>query len=348
MKHSLIRFDGVLSENNTFEPLPGWETDRVAHRPDTGDGPYVLDLLDGKGEVILSVHPEVDFEKGCVLKGGESRAARVTAYVPHHPEARQLAFRYRERTLSLRPVASEPPVVKIGRVTRAKGKGEKYTVTWKAEHPEGLPLSFTVVYHTRAGRAFVVARNVRRRDKVTGDVTDLPGGTGCRFAVLATDGVRSAFDVSRAVTTEPVTPAVFILGPEDGAKLPYGQPVSLTGRAFESGAALSETDLVWKVDGKEVGAGSTATVEGLAPGQHKATLQHAPKGEVLAEASSPFEIVRPGKAQGPLSEQIRRIHDAVEVEARHGPAEEIHGMNAPVNGSAASDCGCRKCRKCKE
>ena len=338
--NNLIRFDGVLSENNTFEPLSGWETERVAHRPPTGDGPYVLDLLDEKGDVILAVRPEVDFTKGCVFENGESRGTRVTAYVPHHPEARQLVFRYGARVLSASPVASAPPSVRVKDVSRVAGRRDRYRIRWEAKHPDGLPLTFTVAYQVKSGRGFVVARGVRRRKQVTVDVTDLPGGGGSRFAVLASDGLRSGFDVSKAVTTKPVKSTVFIVRPQGGVKLPQGQPLSLCGSAFESGAALGEDGLVWKIDGKEQARGCLATADGLAPGKHTVTLAYAPGGRVKSEDSVDFEIIGPGKAEKPLAAQIQRIHEAVEVEMELNPDTQVHPMTSPVAVVPSSDCEC--------
>ena len=42
---SFIRFEGRLWENLAYEPKIGWETANIAHRPEAGDGAYMIDLI---------------------------------------------------------------------------------------------------------------------------------------------------------------------------------------------------------------------------------------------------------------------------------------------------------------
>jgi hypothetical protein len=79
--HTWYRFAGRLWEDLTFEPGVGWETDTIARRPADGDGTFVLELLDARGQVVTDVSPSVRFDRADRATG-RMRVTRVVAYPP--------------------------------------------------------------------------------------------------------------------------------------------------------------------------------------------------------------------------------------------------------------------------
>jgi len=286
---SFLRFDGRLWENMNFERRPGWETERVAHPRKDGDQGYALDLLDEEGRLLVSISPDVDFDRATTSPMEEMRSTRVIAYVPFHSRARQLVFHRGDIDIHREDISAEPPEVRLGTVRRRKDGSVEFR--WTARHKDKRPLTFNVVYLADNNRSFQLARGLTET-RYTADLAPFPGSKEGRFAVLATDGTRSSFAVSDPIAVADKEPRVWINAPADGDVLPPDQPVTLRGLATDiAGAGLPEHHLRWWVDRKQVAHGQQlALAEGLTPGRHTVLLEYAPSGETAATAQARFEI----------------------------------------------------------
>ncbi len=293
---TFIRFDGTLLENMVFERKPGWETELVAHRPTEGDGTYQLELRDADGKVLVSVSPRVDFQKFCTLQDHAMRSTRVVAYLPFKPEGREMVFRRGDYEIDRDTVAADPPRVRITEV-KSQPRG-RVRIGWRSTHPAGKPLTYNVAYLAHAKRGFILVRGIRRTEYIA-DLSRFPGGIAARLAVLATDGTRSAFAVSKRINVTAKAPRVSIQAPIDRAELPADQPVTLSGLAVDiAGATLPDEFLLWRLDGEEVARGTRlALAQGLQPGEHRATLRYKPEKGVATEASVTFIVARRSRDQ---------------------------------------------------
>ncbi len=276
-----IRFSGRLSENMTFESQPGWETTRLANRPAEGDGVFQLELLNAAGQVLVAVSPNVDFERYSTAPQPEMRFARVVAYIPLHPDGRELVFRRGDLLIQREPLAPNPPSLQIESLK--PGRGRRVQISWAAKHVVDKPLTYNVVYLASDKRSFLVAHGLTKT-KFTADLGHLPGGPAGRLAILATDGTRSSFAVSEPFPVAEKPPQIWIQTPGDQETLPAGQPVSLCGQALDvAGAGLPEAGLIWQVDGQEVARGTRlALAVGLEPGTHKVSLKYAGDQKTIA------------------------------------------------------------------
>jgi hypothetical protein len=302
-----LRFTGLLWENMVFERAPGWETDTIERRPGEGDGEYLLQLLDGNGEELVRVAPDVDFYRKTTIGPAEMLWADIVAYIPLHPDTRELVFRRGDRVLHREGVAREPPRIEVGEVRRV-GEG-RIEVSWRAEQSEGAPLSFDLLYVLGRQRAFYVARGVRETSYVV-DLAPYPGGSEAQIAVLASDGTRSDFAMSNPFEVEDKPPQVWIHRPAPEETLPADQPVSLAGQATDvAGATLSSEHLVWEVDGTEVDRGTDlAMATGLQPGRHEVILRYADPAGPPAEQRSTFTIAERSEMQ----EQFLQLKDQLQ------------------------------------
>lgn len=240
------RIAGRLWEDLTFEPEPGWETDTRARRPAEGDGTWVMELVDGAERTIVGACPDVRFPK----RTGPMRATRVVAYLPAHPAARRVRLRRGEFEVWSREVAIDPPRVKDVQV--ALDGPRTATITWTARHPDDDPLVHRVVWLAPGKGAFPVG-GVLHEPRLEVRLADLPGSPSGRFAVLVSDGLRSARAVSEAVSVSAGGAQVAILEPAPHAVVPSGQAITLRAVAHDdAGRRLDEDGFVWLLDGEPV------------------------------------------------------------------------------------------------
>lgn len=299
-----LRFDGRLWEDMTFEPIPGWETERVAHRPNEGDGTYRLELRSDENEVLTFVSPLVDFTSGCPSKSDAMRWVRVGAYVPFHPEACRLLFRRGDRELYEADVADEPPQIRIDDVSRQK-EG-RVRLHWTAEASGDRPLTFNVAYVVDGERGFSLARGLEETGYLV-DLDPLPGSPEAQLGVLATDGVRSASAISDPFEVAEKPPRLWIQSPDDERTYPADQPITLLGQALDvAGARLPKEGLVWRANNEVVARDArTALVEELDPGSHRITLQYAPDKKPLAERTVSVRVAERSKQQQRLMDMLQ-------------------------------------------
>ena len=262
-----------------FEPQPGWETERIAGpRPETGDGDYLVELLAADGKLLVSVSPQVIMGGACFSEGAP-QWADVVSYVPLHPGARELLFRRKDLEIYRAEITSQPPRLHLAKP--AKLTKDRIKVSWSATHSK--PLSFQVLYLADDGRAFPLAGGLTE-STFTADLRALPGSRRGRLGVLATDGLRSAFERTGPFRVEEKPPRVWIQSPGSEETLPPDQPVTLSGHAVDvGGLSLPDTGLKWLVDRKQVLEDSRLGMAMLEPGPHEIVLRYAANGKVVAQ-----------------------------------------------------------------
>ena len=275
-----LRFWGFLLESMVFEHLPGWETESVSEpRSPQGDRTYIVELLSAEGKKLISVSPQVSFRGPCG-PGGGLNIAEVKIYVPLHPAAVELVFRREELDLYRAPIAPAPPHLRLGRPSRVAK--DRILISWTAKHT--VPLTYQVLYLTDDGKSFSLAAGLTET-RFTADLRSLPGSRTGRLGVLATDGLRSAFEKSSSFPVEDKPPRIWIQSPGEDEILPPDQPVTLNGQATDvGGQSLPDRGLRWLVDRAVLQQDSRlGMASSLEPGLHRITLQYAPDDRVLAE-----------------------------------------------------------------
>lgn len=292
-----LHFEGELWENMIFESRPGWETRHVTHFPDIEESDYVLELRDVEGQLLVDVLVDVDFSHASPSVRDEMISTRVIAYLPFREDGRMIVFRRGDRVLFRDEVPAEPP--EVGDVAVEISKSGKATLTWEAATSTDRTLTFNVGCVVD-GRAFVVARDVRRR-RISVDLGMLPGGDDAVLTVQASDGVRSATAMSKSFRIEEKVPAVWMQTPAPGQTVPPLQPLTLSGQALDSaGRSLPADGLEWLIDDQVVATGTKlAAVADLEPGRHQVTLRYGRQ-----EAVATITVARPTEAQRRMLEMI--------------------------------------------
>jgi hypothetical protein len=289
-----LRLIGRLEADNRLRLRPGHLTSRPRQIDEDPDSDLVAVLVDEDGKTLL--RHGVPLLQYCA--DGEPPGARaVRATIPFHPRTRSIRFLRDDVHIHQIDVSPTPPKVEL---TWEPGEGTgKQRITWRAEHPEGLPLEFFLRYSHDGGRTWQRASLRTRETHQTLDLDALPGGRRCAVAVVATDGVNTTIATSR-VFAVPVKPCrALILAPEDGAELEAEEPVVLEGQGFylEEGTPELE-ELRWSSNpsGFE-GEGALVTVLDPAPGKYSLTLE-AGRGDRVGRETVSI-VVRGGRRGRP-------------------------------------------------
>jgi hypothetical protein len=286
-----IRFDGRLSEHLKFRRYYGWQTDRIAHRPEEGDGEYRLSLLDKKGQTLTTALPRVEFGTECSARG-TTRTTRVVCYLPWHDDARTLMFSRRDVVIWREEVASSQP--ELGVVSVTKLDDGRFRIYSTASHVPGRELRFNVFYFSD-NRGFTVARGLTELGSSPIDVSNLPGGKNCRFGVLATDGIRSSIQLSEPFERPIQPPKVCITAPAQGQTLSSSHIEGARGLALdELGKPLPDQGLEWFLDGTLIATAERQIgLPFLEPGSHHLSLRYTGPQGTSNDCSITFSVVAP-------------------------------------------------------
>lgn len=312
---TLIRFTGVLREDLQFVHIPAWETDSVFERPEEGNGAYVVDLLDGGGERLLTrASPAIRWRSPSPPDGGGLRLASVLVYVPMHAEARLLVFRRLEPspTEIFRVQLSEhAPVVDDVIVKGIRRRGV-VRLHWRVKHDRPVTSS---VFLVRDGVPALLLAAGLREPAFDIDAKSLPGPAG-RVAVLATDGFRASTAIGPPIDGLSVEIRLEITAPRPADALLPDQPVTLAARARDvAGGTVPIEKVTWTVDGKPAAEGAVAATPPLEPGVHDVVVNASTSGNPLSPATIRINVAKRSEKQEayaklmadlpPLSERMR-------------------------------------------
>ncbi|MBI5153955.1 hypothetical protein HZA57_01855, partial [Candidatus Poribacteria bacterium] len=133
-----------------------------------------------------------------------------------------------ERTLS----ANAPHVTLQAPIYDAGNQSLK--VRGSASDADGDVLLFTTQYSPDGGQTWqaLVADDPNLRG--TFDASLLPGGDNALVRVIATDGLLTGTATSAPFAMPKHAPVVEILGPSEGRRIPFGEPVTVTGIAYDA------------------------------------------------------------------------------------------------------------------
>jgi hypothetical protein len=265
-----LRLIGRLEPDNRLLLRPGHLTSKPRQIDEDPESELVAELVDEEGKTLL--RHGVPLVPYCV--DGEITASRaVRATIPFNSRTRTIRFLRDGVLVHEIEVSRAAPKVEL---TWEPGQGTgKQRITWRAEHPEGLPLEFFLRYSHDGGKTWQRASLRTRETQQSLDLDALPGGRRCAVAVVATDGVNTTMARSRMFAV-PVKPCrAMIISPEDGAELDAAEPVVLEGQGFyleEASPELEELRWSSRPSGLD-GEGALVTVSEPNPGKYRLTLE---------------------------------------------------------------------------
>ena len=140
-------------------------------------------------------------------------------------------------------------------------------------------MTYSVVAAMASGRRITVARGLCGTAFAV-DVSTLPVPGKGMLHVVASDGVRSTELPLAPIDVPERAPTLHILSPAEGARVVFGQALSVLGCCLDMGGSPCAAEhAVWALDGEAFATGSMiAALDGLRSGAHRLTLAHEQPG----------------------------------------------------------------------
>jgi hypothetical protein len=244
--------------------------DSTYELPTPGPGPYSMQLLDGQG-VVLAEHPLAPYE----AQDGLLSQLNFAHVVPFAPGTSQVQIAHDIwGVLGGAAVSPHAPLVSdvalLGAPDPVTGV---VALGWQAQDPDGDALRFDVLYSADGGSSFQPLQLNVADTSTTIDTVRLGGSSSGRLRVVASDGSQTGYADSAPFRMAAKPPEMRILSPVDGAELPYGQLVNLSGEARDpQDGGVSGDGLVWSNQRGQLGSGSFLALTDLPVGVNWITL----------------------------------------------------------------------------
>jgi len=217
-------------------------------------------------------------------KNLDSASLRFFKPIPFHKETMRIVFTCgasgdcEQKELLSVDVPVDAPKVRIVSPEEGKQLSGKVRVAWEA-HFDDKPLHYLLRYSNDGGKSWrAVAPRLRTTEYVV-DLDNLPGGEGCQFQVLATEGIRTGMAVSEPFRVPQQPRETSIILPTPGVVFAPGQTVTFVGESFSPHTGSAQpSELQWHSDlDGALGVGHEISLNKLRPGLHTISLK-APDG----------------------------------------------------------------------
>ena len=269
---------GSLDRAGRFTPRRSRSTTNVREWPVVESSDVVVELLNPDERVLhrelAQVTPDIDCDPG------DAKRFRLLAYIELRPDATAVRLRRDDLVLWQTEI---PPAPRL-RVTAPRARPDR-----KRPYELGLQMSepyegaFVTVVYQWGERRFQTIHIGPPTERLRLQVSELPGGTECRFVVGYSNGLRSAGAATRTFSLPLLGPSLTIARPASRDRVLADTPVQLEGHVTDPerpGGARPDEHLVWLVDGEEIGRGPLWSVDALDPGAHDVTLRYEAKDPI--------------------------------------------------------------------
>jgi hypothetical protein len=265
---------GLVFTNNTATLDPIWIISSTISpdNPPIGSE-YCLEAQNSSGTALASRCLDLSFQD--YESGEDIGVDGFHLMLPYPAGVTRIVMKKNSQELVTRPVSHNSPYVTVISPNggEAWNPSETYTVTWTASDTDGDRLAYRVFYSSDGTNWIPVGAPFTQTLMIL-NAAELPGGTGGKIKVVASDGVNNGEDESDGVfTVAKKSPQPFILSPEGDGTIPVGAPLLLQGYAYDpEDGILGDSALSWtsSQDGN-LGTGSNLLIS-LSQSKHTITL----------------------------------------------------------------------------
>lgn len=271
---------GRLDRAGRFTPHKGRSTSRVRQWPIVEESDVVVELLDREQRVLHREKAQVIPIRDC--EPGDAQRYRVVAHIELRDDAS--AVRLIRKDLELwRDEIPDAPQLEVSFVARRIAR-EKPVVLRVRVSDGGKDATLTVVYQWGARQFRPIYIGPPTSDLEL-DLAELPGGDACRFVVSYSNGMRSANAATEMFRVPLQGPMVEITRPAPRELGVANAAVVLQGnvRDDERPGGPREDDVIWLLNGEEIGRGLIAGTEALEPGKYVIAMVYRAKPGAQAE-----------------------------------------------------------------
>jgi len=288
----VLIFRGILRDDLKFIPVGCHSTyvTRPGKIPAGGD--HSLALYDSEKR-LLSREP-VAVAEPSVCANLSPGGSIVEGRIPLRAGGRELRF-LRGDTVILSVPLGEPPQLTVEWKAAKVDRRKKYRLRLQCSEP--APDAYVKVLYQWGETRYLTAALSRPTKELELEFGRLPGGDECRLIVTYTSGMRTAVAVTEAFSVPPLPPTLRIVRPRERATFAPWHPVTLEAEVIDRQRADDDVmNLVWLLNGKEVGKGRLGCLQTLPEGKYR--LEAQLRGKKVITARRDFEVSRPKQVKG--------------------------------------------------
>jgi hypothetical protein len=241
----LIQPPGRPGERLTVEPIFHEPFRRAVVDDLPGSGRWSISLEDASGRTLYARYMDVSFP---TLPSGRQGARAFLQSLPWHAFTRRIVIREGATVWWERAVPAAWPAVALlaPRGGEHWEQGQRVTVRWAAEDPEGLDLYFQVDLSADDGLTWRPVGSTLRHSELELATSFLPGCSACRLRVRASNAVLMSEAVSEPFRIDAPAPVAEIVAPPDGGVWTASDPLWLEGVAYDAGdGPLGAGQVTW-------------------------------------------------------------------------------------------------------
>ncbi len=285
---------GTVSDNDavSFDPFLSYTGEEIGPRTDEGD--YRVELQDAPGATLSSRTFASAFKVPHLAQTVSSSPFQAT--LPFPTTAVRVVVKKGARELASKPISANPPAVAITFPNGGESIGATATITWTASDPDGDPLTFSLLYSADGTRWSALASDLTGTT-YPWNTAMAAGSRNARVRVVASDGVHSTTDTSdNPFNVAGKAPLVTFTSPSDGAAFAAGQPVTISGFAFDlEDGELPGSSLSYSSDRSgPLGTGRSLSVANLPAGLNTITLRAIDREGTASTVQIHITVFTPG------------------------------------------------------
>lgn len=316
VEQKYLMVQGEQAEDGSWTLLPSYQINLSANTQDftkVGEGNFSIVLMNSSGNMISLRYFEPQPSHIDIFETGMSIAVPLSfiEIMPLPENASIIELRKRNVTLARVWKSMNSPVVEIIKSGINSGSGY-FELEWTGRDADNDPLSYMLQYSRgplrgtagqRKGAEWRTIASDLKAEKLSLDLSKLPGGDRAKIRVLATDGFNTGVAVSPSFKVENKPPVASIIYPlpeylTPGSRsitIEKGDRLVLTGTASDmEDGVLNDSALSWysSRDGM-LGTGRRLDVTTLSPGVHEITLRANDSGNRVGRSTIIVEVTKP-------------------------------------------------------
>ena len=281
--------DGTVAE---VKVLPVFTFTPAAPAAAAAAGDYLLELLDGEGEVLRSVSFDAQLALADAGGSGEEPASSElwAVHVVDPPDYASYRIWRGSRQLVQVERSDAAPTVAISSPGAGRSMtGDTVEFTWSGSDADGDDLSYLVQYSTDGGGSYETIAVDYESTALSVKRSSLAGSSRARIRVVASDGARSATAQSAVFTVADNPPEVMVQSPSEGTVYGGLRSIILDAAAYDrEDGSLDGSSVSWSsdIDGViHAGAGAVIDTGDLSEGIHVLTATATDSSALSASAS---------------------------------------------------------------
>jgi hypothetical protein len=238
---------------------------------DIPSGDYAIEFQDESGKTLMAQPFFISFVD---VGGVERETVDFRFQVPAQQGTFKVLLTRGGQTLDTLEVSENTPQIMVEEPKDGeKWYAGRHTIKWTATDQDEDSLRFTILYSPNQGQTWHPVAWAVEGQSLDVETALLPGGSGGRIRVIATDGFNTIHvDTEGAFWVQGNPPEAHIMQPRDEMVFAAGEPVFFEAGAYDTeDGFLPQEAFLWSYGGKDFAIGSRVTAR-FPEGTHQVIL----------------------------------------------------------------------------